>query len=168
MKNILLIPIAILFMVSIQSCNKEKEMEAFDQFYDKYKESDDCISFKVPMYMARLLADKEQKELLRNIDGIKLMIHTNDSDSGSWLASELMNSLDSAQFNDLMTVNDGGDEVIFKIREQEDRISELVLIVNEKRQNNLVTIGITGDITYDQLKEITKKVEVTDLDDFNF
>ncbi len=71
--------------------------------------------------------------------------------------------MDKSGFKELMTVEENGKDVVFKIKEEGKKVSELIMLVNEGDQ--VVFMSITGNIDLKKISQLSKKMNISGLED---
>lgn len=141
---------------------------AFKEFYKKYKNEEGFTSINVPTGLLGLIMsseDKELKELMKNIDDINFLIYSGEQTIGPELASELKSGLKSRWYKDLMMVNDSGEKIEFKIREDGKVIREVIMIMSGN--DTFIVMSIEGAITQNQVKELSKSIDLEGINGFS-
>lgn len=143
-----------------QSCSATED-GTFAHFYNKYKKKDNFVSFNIPPGLIHLFVSKDEKELkqlLKNIDDIRFLVYESNPDSNKYYATELKNNLSSRLYKDLLQIKNGSDTVEFKIREKNNKVNELIMIVNDS--SSFFVMSIEGEIELDKVKELSKSIDV--------
>ena len=104
--------------------------------------------------------DKEFKELTSNLNSIKIL--TADSlmevRNGGKFQKELMQILPKTNYKELMIIKEGKQDIRFLIREEKNKISELVMIVTG--QGEPVLIFLEGDINLKNISKLSKSMKI--------
>ena len=162
MKKITLYIIALTIpvLLSAQSSQVEK-------IFTKYSGTEGYTSVHITKYMFELFAkiadekeDQEFKDITSKLTGIKIL--TLDSATNvkrrQDFYKEIVGSLSKTEYKDLMIIKEGNEEVKFMIREIDDKISELVMIVGGKGE--AVLIVLLGDINLKQISKLSKSMDI--------
>ena len=169
MKTTKLLSITILLLATIiQSCSAHKNKGTYTDFYKEYKRKNEFVSFNIPPGLFGLFISKDDKELkqfFKSLDDIKILSYENNADSVKYFTSELKKKLPSKFYNDLMVINDGGDKVEFKIRERDNKVNELLIIVTG--DNSFSVVSIKGEIELDKVTELSKTIDIKGLKHLN-
>lgn len=138
-----------------------------EQIFDKYSGQEGYTSVHITKYMFDMFAriaddeeDKEFKEVTSNLTAIKILTLdsiTNLNRKKSFY-QELSESISEPNYKDLMIVKDGDEEIKFLIKEANDKISELVMIVGGN--NDGVLISLMGDINLKQISKLSKSMDI--------
>ncbi len=153
MKKILsILVVIILFSSTAISCNTD----GYPVFYEKYKNENNVVSFRVPTGFIKFFLDKEDQDLkniLEKINDFRLFIA---DDSSKILLPTLKTYLPTNKYKDVMIINDSGNRVSFKALEKNSSISEIIMLVEE--DNSFVVMSIDGNFSYDDMKKLVKSV----------
>ena len=72
--------------------------------------------------------------------------------------SEVLAALPNTSYKDLMVVKDGTQEITFKVREKDKKITELVMLVKDAKEPLLMFIE--GNIDLKSLAKMSKSVDI--------
>ena len=163
-KKSLFISIALLVVVSI--CGAQSL--DFHQFVKKYKHKKDVVHLNLPGFIvqfgANFINEKDLdgvniKPFLRGLHHLNLLVFDDDAVSpSSEDVKALIEGAHQDKFEDLITVKDGNDRVNILIRESDNIIRNILLIVTEKGKSNAsnVFISMRGHFA---MSDINKLVE---------
>ena len=151
-----------LLLTGFVACgNSQETNNDFTEFYQAYKNTDGVVAFELPMFLAKMVIDKDEEELkefVKKTDDIRFFI---SDKSNVALYRELKNYLPNGVYNDLMIVKNGSSTVTFKIRERKNKIREILMTVME--DSSFVAISFTGDFTIEDAKKMAKSVKTDGL-----
>ena len=162
MKKMIFFTIAICMAASVNAQNK-----AVDEFFDKYAEKEGFttvfISGKLLSLFAGKDAGKEGSELINKLSSIRIL-SVSDSLMNLNLNfyKELTGKLNLSVYEELMAVKEGKDETKFLIRQNGERISELLVITDGPGDNTL--ISIQGDLDLKSLSELSDDIGIEELE----
>ncbi len=167
MKNLKTQFITVLLVVSIliPAC-VENETSKFSskKFLKSYKNSEYVISFSLPPALLRLFIDRDEKELrelLKQIDDMQFLIFEDDYFTGTSskeLFAEIDKELIAHNFQDLIIIKESNEQVKFKIRENENKVKDLIMLV--AGNNEMVIMNISGNINLSDIELITDNIDV--------
>lgn len=141
--------------------------------FEKYEDKEGFTSVLISEYAFTLFADvmegeeEEFEEAARMITGLRILT-VDDSSKGASFLKELTSTfdLDSSAYKPLLTVKSDGEDVLFYVREQSNKITEFVLLVLSS--DSPVMILIEGDnIDLKKLKNIADNTDIEYLDDLD-
>lgn len=162
MKKVIIIILVVLSPTILIAQNSK-----LNDFFEKYSGQEGYTSVYITKYMFELFAkisdeqeDKEFKELTSNLNSIKIL--TADSlmevRNGGKFQKELMQILPKTNYKELMIIKEGKQDIRFLIREEKNKISELVMIVTG--QGEPVLIFLEGDINLKNISKLSKSMKI--------
>src|ERR1022692_2165589 len=105
-----------------------------DKIFDTYSGKTGYTSVYVTRAMFELFEtisndndDKDFKDITSKLNSIKIL--SMDTNPGNSFYKEMVRSLSLPEYEDLMIINDEGQEIKFIIRKKGDKITELIMIV---------------------------------------
>lgn len=165
MRNILLI-IGILIWTNgfAQSSN---------EIFNHFKGQENVTTVSISKYMFSLFSDVETQdsenqdflEVVKTLDAMKIVTTENQS-----LAKELFSMtnkyLNKNNFKELMSIEEDNKVVLFSIKENGKRVSELIMLVSEG-DKDVVYMSITGDIDLKKISKLSKKMNIQGLENLD-
>jgi hypothetical protein len=136
---------------------------AVDKVFDKYSGKDGYTTVYISSFMFNLMSsiesdDPEFDDFQKAASGIKsLRILTQEAGSEDF-AKELLDMLPRDQYQEMMKVKDGDEDVLFLAREEGGKITEFLLIVSGSGED--VLIAITGDIDMESIASIASGMDM--------
>lgn len=122
------------------------------------------ISKKMFSLMANLNPeDEDEKELINtvsNLDGLKIIV-ADSSANPEKLFKESMGRMPK-RFEELLTVNEKDEKIIFMIDEKDGMVSELVMLL--KSNDQYVLLDLFGKIDLKQISNLSRKMNIDHLD----
>ncbi len=153
-----------ILLTSFFACgNSQDNNNDFTEFYRANKNKEGVVAFELPMFLAKMVIDKDEEELkqfMKKTDDIRFFIAES---SNTALYRKLKNHLSPDIYHDLMIIKDGGSTVTFKIRENKNEIREILMTVVE--DSSFVAISFTGKFTIEDAKNMAKSVKTDGLGD---
>jgi hypothetical protein len=107
--------------------------------------------------------DAEEKDLIESIsqlDGLKIII-ADSSENPKALFDETMKRIPS-RFEELMTVNDEDEHIVFLIDEKEGRVKELIMVM--KGDDEFVLLDLFGNIDLKEISKISRQMNIDHMD----
>ncbi|MEM8968676.1 MAG: DUF4252 domain-containing protein [Bacteroidota bacterium] len=161
MKRLLIITIAMqLFAIGV---NAQDNILA--PLFDKFADDEDFTKVSITSKMFSLFTefepeDPETKELTEAISKLKgLKILASDSiDNARSHFKDATAQVRKSNFEELMSVRDGTDDMLFMIQEEAGKISELVMLVGGK--NKFIAMSLYGEIDLKQISKISKGMKI--------
>ena len=141
------------------------QSNAILDFQKRYKDSGKYFSVKIEGGLLKILSnvetnDPDAQELIKLINGIEAIdIHSiskTESNFTSEDAGAFMKKIKKEKFEDLMVVNDSDGKINFLIKESHGKISDLILLVNDK--DEFLVMNISGDIDLHSIAKLSDKM----------
>jgi hypothetical protein len=140
------------------------QQSAVDKVFDKYAGKDGYTTVYISSFMFNMLNSLESddpdyqefKKATAGINSIKIL--TQDSGDSENFGRELLDQLPRAEYQEMMKVKDGEEEILFLARENGGRITEFLLIVSGGSDD--VLIAITGDIDLESISSIASGLDM--------
>lgn len=151
------ISILLLVFIFTSSCLFAKS-DGYDLFYKTHKKHHSVINLDIPVIILGFFLDsdddKEIRKLLRKTDDFKVFYAEG---SKTHFLPIMKDYLPNDIYKDFLIVKESGENVSIKIKEAEDVISEIVLLVEEGQ--DLIAISIKGEFTADDLMEYMNAID---------
>lgn len=143
MKKVLL-SLCVLF--TVVSVNAQSSIESV---FRKYSNRSDYVSFSVNGGLAKLLTCEDDN--LSSITGVRIIALKDDCKGTDSFYEDVINHIDTREYEELMKVNDSGDDVLIYVRCDKDVYKELLVVVGG---DDNALIQIKGSISADEAEEI--------------
>ncbi|HEY4786413.1 MAG TPA: DUF4252 domain-containing protein [Bacteroidales bacterium] len=135
-----------------------------DKLFDKYSGKDGFTTVYITQYMFDMFknvntSDKEFDDLVKNLKSIRIL-SVDDKKAvpeGTNFYKEIMKDLPVQQYKELMVVKEKDQELKFLIKENQGKISELLLISGGK-DNALICIQ--GNIDMKSIAKLSKDLNI--------
>lgn len=142
--------------------------DAISRFFEKYQDDDDFTQINITSRMFGLFTDmevnnEEDQEVLdaiSKINGLKILVKDHAQD-GKALYKEAFAKLPKGEFDELMSIKDGDQDMKFMIKEKGNIISELLMIGGGN--NEFYIMSIVGDIDLKQISKLSSKMNIDGL-----
>lgn len=175
MRKIFLIIAFTVFQVVNISAQPGKDR--LNQLFDKYQETEGVTSIKIAKPMFGMLSKLDIKDselqqikpLLSKIQGLKIMIiDENPQDSGSDkpasfyknLSKEILSSVNSLNYEELMTVNSKDSKIKFLSSDATNGILDNLLL-NIQSEDNTVLMMLDGKISMDDVNNLINETKIS-------
>lgn len=164
MKKLILSAIAILFAISTFA-----QPAGYNKVYNTYKGEEGVTSIHVPGFLMKFAGmcaglDGTERQLVRSLKSVSVLtIDDQELYPGVNFADEIDQSRMKGDYNIMMEVHDGGEDVIIAVREKRGKITDLIVVVGGD-ENTLV--HVRGRMNCDLLEELAdvsgvKELEIT-------
>ena len=166
MKKILLLTLSLVFTITLSA-----QENVIDKYFSAYQKDKNFTKISITSAMFDFFneldaEDPEEKEILEalsKIEGIKGLIKENADNSMS-LYNEALKKVSGGAYVELMTVEDPEENLKFMIREEGEKIAELLLLNGPK--NRFLIMTLYGEIDLNKMYKIAKAMDLKGLDGF--
>jgi|GEM_PF-2725336 len=162
-KKLILITALSLFTFSLAAQNA-------NQVFKELKRSDAFYGFTVPGFLIHMGSwfvdndtDPELKALLKRINGVRVAFREdyNSCEVNDYTyLNEVGNRLNASVYEELMTVNDGEDNIEIRINEDDGRVKELVLFGHS--DEDAFYLLVKGDFHMSEIGTLMSELEDRD------
>lgn len=141
------------------------QQSAVDRIFDKYSGKEGYTTVYISSFMFNLLNslevdDPEYNEFKKATSGISsIKILTQDGGESESFGRELLDMLPRDEYQEMMTVKDKDENVLFLAKQEGDRITEFLLIVSGGDGKDAL-ITIQGDIDLESLSSIASGLDM--------
>ncbi len=164
MKNLVLLPLFLLAALTSFAQN-----DAISKFFDKYAEDERFtvvyISPKMFQMVAKIETDdpdwNKVREVIKDLGGLRVLTADSIGD-GVAMLKEAIGRVPSKEYEELLTVRDGQEHVRFLIKESNDVITELLLLVGSP--DEFTMLSFTGKINLDKISSLAKTMDIDGVD----
>jgi hypothetical protein len=160
MKKLILLPLFLMAALSTFA-----QTDAISRFFNKYQEDERFtvvyISPKLFQMISKIEVDdpdwKVAREVIADLGGLRVL--TADSvEDGTAMYKEALSKVPVKEYEELLTVRDGDENVRFWIKETNNRVDELVLLVGAPTEFTL--LSFTGRIDLNKIASLSKSLDV--------
>jgi hypothetical protein len=147
------------------SCRREEN--SVDKIFSEYEGEDGVYMLKLPPSMFLLLLQKYSNVPDVSFDGLDLvkLMKYNKTESNGFNGTQIINNISSElrelQLEDLLQYSQSGNEVIVKIFEKDDYISDLIILMNDNE--SVTMIGISGKMEIDDITKLASEIDFKSL-----
>ncbi len=164
--NRVIINAFILIMISLSAFSQRNPV---DKLFEKYGGKDGFTTVLISSKMFSMFSDMEAgdddiNKMIKNIESIKILTTDDESllDPGINFYKEIMNELSLDEYEELMVVKEKDQDIKFLVKEKEDIIVELLLVIGGKGNNAL--ISIRGIIDLKSISKLSKSMNIEGLE----
>ena len=161
MKKIIIIYVLAVITISLWS------QSPADKVFDRYSGAEGFTTVYITKYMFDLFKDMENnnvsdemQEAISRLNSIKILATDDDPETKTSinLYDEVMKNLPQEEYKELMVIKEQDENVRFLIREKDDKVVELLLLVGSPDESAM--ISIQGDIDMKNIARITKSLSI--------
>jgi hypothetical protein len=155
----------LIFCLGLLPNSIQAQSKALEALQRKYKGSEESLSLHVNGHLLRLLLwfdgneqDAEVKEMVKGVKHVRVLKLPNNQRSMNLQEfKSLKSDIRKESFDELMTFRSDDSNVDILIKEKNDTISELLLLVNDN--DHFVVMALRGKIDLDKVFKIAGKVK---------
>lgn len=157
----------IIFLVLFISGNTFAQNDAIDKYFDKYLDDENFTSVFISPKMFSLISkldldavesEPEAKlvmDVVKDLKGLRVLSTEVNAQS---LFKEFMGLIDENEYEMLMTVRDGGENIRFWVKDNGNIINELVLIAGAEKE--VTILSFTGNIDLAKISALANQLDV--------
>jgi hypothetical protein len=135
-----------------------------DKVFNKYAGKDGYTTVVINKFMFQFLSNIETndpdyesfKNATSGIESIRIL--TRDGNSSAAFGKELLEILPRKEYQEMMTVKESDEEVVFLVKEVDGEITEFLLVVSGSDED--VLIAITGIIDMKSISSLTSGMDL--------
>ena len=139
-----------------------------DNLYDKYSAQEGYTSIYISKYMFEMFKNNEQniqmqdemEQVISNLDCIKILTKDDDPSTSTpvSLYNEIMKVIPSSSYKEIMVVKEKGQNVNMYVKEDKDKVAELLMVIGGDDQD--VLISIQGNIDMNSISKIATSMNI--------
>jgi hypothetical protein len=162
--------LAILFVALILGANTYAQDNAVTKYFSKYQSDTSFTKVSVTSKMFSLFteldveeeAEKEVLDAISKLKGIKALINDNPADAAAMYKDAVSRVSENSDYEELMSVEDAEENVMFMIRDNKNIINELFMIVGGNKR--FMVMSLFGEIDLKQIGKLSKVMNMKGLD----
>jgi len=145
----------VLFAIPFIMTAKGQDLDAVFKKYSKSGDVETVSINKMMLSLAGMFAEKEDKNVISKIDGIKVItLNSAEKTVGKDLMNDIKKVVDKGNYESLVEVRDKGERVNIYYSQKEKGKADLLIVTSESDELNVV--WITGKLTKEELEEYRK------------
>lgn len=156
-------------VIILVSAGAQAQNDAITRFFDKYAADDSFTQVTVSSKMFSLFTnmeadtpeDKELLDAISKLKGLRIIAKDNARNARE-LYREAFSLIPKADYEELMSVRDDRKDMKFMIRENGDKISELLMVMGGP--DEFMVLSVFGEIDLKQISRIGRKMNVSGLE----
>lgn len=160
LKKFFIIPMLLLVALAANS-----QTDAISRFFNQYAEDERFTVVYISPKMFKMVAKIETsdpewnkvREVISDLGGLRVLVADSIS-NGDNLYKDAMKRLPMNEYEELLTVRDGKENVRFVVKESNNVISELVLLVGAP--DEFVMLSFWGKIDLDKISRLAKTLDI--------
>jgi hypothetical protein len=162
--------ILIFITLAVIAANSRSQ-SPIDKVFDMYSGTEGFTTVYITKYMFDMFrdmdkgeGDKEMSEVINGLNSIKILATDDDPNTKTNidLYKEVMKVLPKSEYKELMVIKEKDEDVLFLIREKDNKVTELLMIVGGPDEDAI--ISIQGDIDMKNISKIAKSLDIEGMD----
>jgi len=162
--------LSIAAFLSFNSFSGTAQTNAIDTYFSAYGDDDRFTKVSISSKMFGLFAnisadDPDEQQLIETISklkGLKMIVGADLTDAKSMFISAKKTA--AGAYEELMTVENKSQELVFYIKESGGSISELVMFIYQ--DSELMILSLVGDIDLQELSSLSSKMDIEGFEQF--
>ncbi len=164
--------IIIFMFLGMFAFNVQAQSNAINKHFSKFQRDTSFTKVTVTSRMFSLFTeidaeDEDEEEILAamaKLKGIKALVKNNSANSKN-LYFDAVETIDKdGGYEELMTVEDAGENVQFMIRDDGDKISELLMIIGGNE--NFMVMTLYGEIDLNSIAKLSRVLNIKGMEAF--
>jgi hypothetical protein len=160
-KPILLLLLFLLAAISQLSAQNDAITRFFDKYYEDERFTVVYVSPKMFQLVSKIETDDEEwnnvREIVKDISGLRVLAADSIADGLSFY-KDALSKVPTSEYEELLTVRDGKENVRIWVKDTANIIEELLLLVGAP--DKFVLLSFTGKIDLDKISELSKTLDV--------
>jgi hypothetical protein len=147
----------------------QAQNSAIASLFDKYADNEDFTKVSINSKMFDLFTEfepddpdtKEMANAISKLKGLKILAADSIGNAQKYY-KEAKASIQKSNFEELMSIRDGKDDMIFMIQEEGGKISELLMLVGGDYK--FVAMSLFGEIDLKQISKLSKGMKINGME----
>jgi hypothetical protein len=143
----------------------QAQNSAIASLFDKYADNEAFTKVTINSKMFDLFTEfepddpdtKEMANAISKLKGLKILAADSIGNALQYY-KEAQASIRNSNFEELMSVRDGKDDMVFMIQEEDGKISELLMLVGG--DHKFVAMSLFGEIDLKQISKLSKGMKI--------
>ncbi len=158
-------------VVLLGTLSLSAQSKVVDKLFEKYSERDGFTTVVITKHMFNLFsnveteADDEYMNMIKNLKNIRILTGPENSEEGVNFYDEIMKELPKKEYEELMVIHDSDKDIKFLVKEENNIVSELLMVIGSKTDN--VLISITGNIDMKSISKLSKSMGIQGMENLD-
>jgi hypothetical protein len=148
------------------NCNEKepaKTESGYDKFYEKHEHDAGVVTVGMPVFVFKLFVDRSDKNVSQAVDHIETIDLFVKENSDSLYFKEVYVFFPGKTYKTLMSSNDANAEVKFLIKELNEKVDELIGIIDDKENQNCVVLRVGGKFELKDIETLAEKINISEI-----
>jgi hypothetical protein len=160
-KSLLLLPVFLLAVVFNLSAQNDAITRFFEKYYEDERFTVVYVSPKMFQLVSKIETDDEEwnkvREIVKDIGGLRVLV-ADSIDNGLTYYKDALSRVPAGEYEELLTVRDGKENVRIWVKDSGNIIEELLLLVGSP--DEFVLLSFVGNIDLDKISELSKTLDI--------
>lgn len=164
--------ITIFVFIGLFAFNLSAQNNAISKHFTQFQRDTNFTKISVTSRMFSLFTeieaeDADEEEILAamsKLKGIKALVKNNSDNSNNLYYDALETIQKDGGYEELMTVEDAGENIYFTIREEGNKISELLMVIGGKQ--NFMVMTLFGEIDLNSIAKLSRVLKIKGMEAF--
>jgi hypothetical protein len=158
-------------VVLLGTLSLSAQSKVVDKLFEKYSERDGFTTVVITKHMFNLFsnveteADDEYMNMIKNLKNIRILTGPESSEEGLNFYDAIMKELPEKEYEELMVIHDSDKDIKFLVKEENNMVSELLMVIGGKADN--VLISITGNIDMKSISKLSKSMGIQGMENLD-
>lgn len=163
---------SILFLALFLAISISAQDNAITKYFSDYQKDATFTKVNVSSKMFSLFteiegddeAEKEVLDAMSKLKGVKALMNDNSTDGMKMYNDALKRISADGSYEELMSMEDQEENIMFMIRNNGDIIAELLMVM--RGSNDFMIMSLYGDIDLNQMAKISRILKISGLEEF--
>lgn len=163
---------AFLLIIAFMATGVQAQSNAISKHFAKFQTDTSYTKISVTSRMFSLFTeieaeDEDEEEILAamaKLKGIKAIIKNQSKNSRDLYVNAVNTFENDSSYEELMTVEDAGENIRFMVRDEADKIAELLMVVGGNKQ--FMVMSLYGEIDLNSIAKLSRVLKINGMDAF--
>lgn len=160
-KTIFLLPLFLLAAISQLPAQNDAITRFFEKYVDDERFTVVYVSPKMFQLVSKIETDDEEwnkvREIVKDLGGLRVLV-ADSIENGLTYYKDALSRVPVGEYEELLTVRDGKEHVRIWVKDTENIIEELLLLVGAP--DEFVLLSFTGKIDLDKISELSRTLDI--------
>lgn len=145
------------------------QSQSIKQFYRKYKRTENTVNFNAPAWLIRLgasiainhvddPAEQATLRLAKKVRKARVLVMEDRKHLRSGDLNQLINDVHQEDFEDLISFREGSEVIQILIREKEEVIRDLLILINE--EDSFIMLALKTKMHIEDINEVLRANDI--------
>lgn len=160
MKNTIFILLSAMLIFSCNSGSNNSTESGFKTFKELHEKDNGTVTFSMPAFIFKMFVKSDKKDVkdaVNEINDINFLIQEKADDT---FTSDLKKHILNDQYKSLMKFNEKDAEINVVANGKDEKISEVVIVINDNKKNSCVLLKIGGNFDSNSVKNLSEGIDI--------